>query len=43
MEHTSTMQLEGIDNEPVKKREARIQYSKITTLKQDSKDYQFLI
>ena len=32
----------GIDNEPVKKREARIQYSKITTLKKDSKDYQFL-
>ena len=32
----------GTDNEPVKKREARIQYSKITTLKQDSKDYQFL-
>jgi len=32
----------GIDNEPVKKREARIQYSKIMTLKKDSKDYQFL-
>jgi len=32
----------GIDNEPVKKREASIQYSKITTLKKDSKDYQFL-
>ena len=32
----------GIDSEPVKKREARIQYSKITTLKKDSKDYQFL-
>lgn len=32
----------GIDNEPVKEREARIQYSKITTLKKDSKDYQFL-
>jgi DNA polymerase IV (DinB-like DNA polymerase) len=32
----------GIDNEPVKKREARIQYSKITTLKKDSKDYEFL-
>ena len=32
----------GIDNEPVKKREDRIQYSKITTLKKDSKDYQFL-
>jgi DNA polymerase IV (DinB-like DNA polymerase) len=32
----------GIDNEPVKKREATLQYSKITTLKKDSKDYQFL-
>ena len=32
----------GINNEPVKEREARIQYSKITTLKKDSKDYQFL-
>jgi len=32
----------GIDNEPVKKREDRIQYSKIVTLKKDSKDYQFL-
>ncbi|MEK0368651.1 MAG: DNA polymerase IV [Nitrosopumilus sp.] len=32
----------GIDNEPVKKREARIQYSKIVTLKKDSKEYQFL-
>ena len=32
----------GIDNEPVKEREARIQYSKITTLKKDSKDYEFL-
>jgi len=32
----------GIDNDPVKKREARIQYSKITTLKKDSKDYDFL-
>ncbi len=32
----------GIDNEPVKKREARIQFSKISTLKKDSKDYQFL-
>jgi DNA polymerase IV (DinB-like DNA polymerase) len=31
-----------IDNDPVKKREARIQYSKITTLKKDSKDYDFL-
>ncbi|MCV0400401.1 MAG: DNA polymerase IV [Nitrosopumilus sp.] len=33
----------GIDNEPVKKRDARIQYSKITTLKKDSKDYEFLL
>ena len=32
----------GIDDEPVKEREARVQYSKITTLKKDSKDYQFL-
>ncbi|HJJ22409.1 MAG TPA: DNA polymerase IV [Nitrosopumilus sp.] len=32
----------GIYNEPVKEREARIQYSKIMTLKKDSKDYQFL-
>ena len=32
----------GIDNEPVKEREARIQYSKIVTLKKDSKDYEFL-
>ncbi len=32
----------GIDREPVKEREARIQYSKITTLKKDSKDHQFL-
>ena len=32
----------GIDNEPVKEREDTIQYSKITTLKKDSKDYQFL-
>jgi DNA polymerase IV (DinB-like DNA polymerase) len=31
-----------VDNEPVKEREARIQYSKITTLKKDSKEYQFL-
>ena len=32
----------GIDDAPVKEREASIQYSKITTLKEDSKDYQFL-
>ncbi|MGY5148624.1 MAG: DNA polymerase IV [Candidatus Nitrosopumilus sp. bin_68KS] len=34
--------IRGIDNEPVKEREASIQYSKISTLKKDSKDYQFL-
>ena len=34
--------IRGIDNEPVKEREERIQYSKITTLKKDSIDYQFL-
>jgi len=34
--------IRGIDNEPVKVREARTQYSKIVTLKKDSKDYQFL-
>ena len=32
----------GIDKEPVKEREASIQYSKISTLKKDSKEYQFL-
>jgi len=32
----------GIDNALVKEREDRIQYSKITTLKKDSKDYEFL-
>ena len=32
----------GVDNEPIKEREASIQYSKITTLKKDSKDYEFL-
>jgi DNA polymerase IV (DinB-like DNA polymerase) len=32
----------GINNEPVKEREATIQFSKIKTLKKDSKDYQFL-
>jgi len=32
----------GIDYEPVKEKEDRIQYSKIITLKKDSKDYQFL-
>lgn len=32
----------GIDSEPVKEREPSIQYSKIMTLKKDSKDYAFL-
>ena len=32
----------GIHNEPVKEKEERLQYSKIMTLKKDSKDYQFL-
>ncbi|MCH9658776.1 DNA polymerase IV [archaeon] len=32
----------GIDHEQVKERETSIQYSKIVTLKKDSKDYQFL-
>lgn len=32
----------GIDTEPVKEREPSIQYSKIMTLKKDSKDYEFL-
>ncbi len=32
----------GIDQRPVKERKASVQYSKITTLKIDSKDYQFL-
>lgn len=32
----------GIDNEPVKERESSTQYSKIATLKKDSKDYDFL-
>ena len=33
----------GIDNEPVKEREPNIQYSRIVTLKQDSKDFGFLL
>ena len=33
----------GIDNEPVKVRDASIQYSKISTLKKDSNDYDFLL
>ena len=32
----------GIDDEPVAKREPSIQFSKIMTLKKDSKDYEFL-
>lgn len=32
----------GIDTEPVKEREPSIQYSKIMTLKKNSKDYEFL-
>lgn len=32
----------GLDNEPVKEREASIQYSKLSTLKKDSNDYDFL-
>jgi len=32
----------GIDIDPVKEREERVQYSKIITLKKDSKEYQFL-
>ena len=32
----------GIDNEPVSQRQETTQYSRITTLKQDSKDYDFL-
>ncbi len=33
----------GISNEPVKKREPSIQYSRIVTLRQDSKEYGFLL
>ncbi len=32
----------GVDDEPVKKREATIQFSKIVTLKKDSKELEFL-
>jgi DNA polymerase IV (DinB-like DNA polymerase) len=35
--------IRGINNEPVKEKEESIQYSKITTLKKDSKDYEFLL
>lgn len=34
--------IRGIDTEPVKEREASIQYSKLSTLKKDSNDYEFL-
>lgn len=33
----------GIDNEPVKEREPTIQFSKIATLKKDSKEFDFLL
>lgn len=33
----------GIDNESVKQRDEKIQYSKIMTLRKDSTDYQFLL
>ena len=42
MEHTFFNAARGIDDEPVKEREPRIQFSKIATLKKDSKDYDFL-
>jgi len=35
--------IRGINNEPVKEKEDSIQYSKTTTLKKDSKDYEFLL
>jgi DNA polymerase IV (archaeal DinB-like DNA polymerase) len=35
--------IRGTDNEPVKKKEPSIQYSKIITLKEDSKEYDFLL
>ena len=35
--------IRGINSEPVKEKEESIQYSKITTLKKDSKDYKFLL
>lgn len=35
--------IRGIDNEPVKQRDERIQYSKIMTLKKDSANYEFLL
>ena len=35
--------IRGINSEPVKEKEESIQYSKITTLKKDSKDHKFLL
>ena len=35
--------IRGINNEPVKEKEESIQYSKIITLKKDSKEYEFLL
>ena len=35
--------IRGVSNEPVKKKEESAQYSKIVTLKKDSKDYEFLL
>ena len=35
--------IRGVSNEPVKKKEESTQYSKIVTLKKDSKDYEFLL
>jgi DNA polymerase IV (DinB-like DNA polymerase) len=35
--------IRGINNEPVKEKEESTQYSKIITLKKDSKDYDFLL
>ena len=35
--------IRGINNDPVKEKEESIQYSKIATLKKDSKDYEFLL
>ena len=35
--------IRGINNDPVKVKEESTQYSKITTLKKDSKDYEFLL
>jgi DNA polymerase IV (DinB-like DNA polymerase) len=35
--------IRGINDEPVKEKEESIQYSKIITLKKDSKEYEFLL